>query len=162
MGNNYVSDVLVSRLNDLAKMKKVVVVATHNANVAVRTMPYRSILKVYDNGEYKTFIGNPYVNKLVNIKDENDYKDWKEESIRILEGGKEAFEENEKESESESDETCSLEEYEYIPDNPLLLKVKVRGWPSRYTFFKQFRDDAKRLFDISSSECRHEPYFSYI
>ena len=39
------------------------------------------------------FIGNPYVNKLVNIKDENDYKDWKEESIRILEGGKEAFEE---------------------------------------------------------------------
>jgi len=93
LGNNYVSDVLVSRLNDLAKMKKVVVVATHNANVAVRTMPYRSILKVYDNGEYKTFIGNPYVNKLVNIKDENDYKDWKEESIRILEGGKEAFEE---------------------------------------------------------------------
>jgi len=93
LGNNYVSDVLVSRLNDLAKMKKVVVVATHNANVAVRTMPYRSILKVYDNGEYKTFIGNPYVNKLVNIKDENDYKDWKEESIRILEGGKEAFDE---------------------------------------------------------------------
>lgn len=77
-------------------------------------------------------------------------------------GGKDAFEENEKESESESDEICTLEEYEYIPDNPLLLKVKVRGWPSRYTFFKQFRDDAKRLFDISSSECRHEPYFSYM
>lgn len=93
LGNNYVSDVLVARLNDLAKMKKVVVVATHNANVAVRTMPYRSILKVYDNGEYKTYVGNPFINKLVNIKDTNDMKDWKEESIRILEGGKEAFEE---------------------------------------------------------------------
>lgn len=93
LGNNYVSDVLVSRLNDLARMKKVVVVATHNANVAVRTMPYRSILKVYDNGEYKTYIGNPYVNKLVNVKDNSDYKGWKEESIKILEGGKEAFEE---------------------------------------------------------------------
>ena len=90
---NYVSDVLVSRLNDLAKMKKVVIVATHNANVAVRTMPYRSILKVYDNGEYKTYIGNPYTNKLTNIKDNTDQKDWKAESIRILEGGKEAFDE---------------------------------------------------------------------
>lgn len=93
LGNNYVSEVLVARLNDLAKMKKVVVVATHNANVAVRTMPYRSILKVYDNGEYKTYMGNPFTNKLINIKDTNDTKDWKEESIRILEGGKEAFEE---------------------------------------------------------------------
>lgn len=93
LGNNYVSDILVKRLNDLAKMKKVVVVATHNANIAVRTMPYRSILKVYDNGEYKTYIGNPYVNKLVNIKNMADIKDWKAESIRILEGGKEAFDE---------------------------------------------------------------------
>lgn len=93
LGNNYVSDVLVNKINDLAKMKKVVVVATHNANIAVRTMPYRSILKVYDNGEYKTYIGNPYTNKLINIKNKDDYKYWKEESIRLLEGGKEAFEE---------------------------------------------------------------------
>lgn len=93
LGNNYVSDILVKRLNDLAKMKKVVIVATHNANVAVRTMPYRSVLKVYDNGEYKTYIGNPYVNKLINIKNIKDVKDWKAESIRILEGGKEAFDE---------------------------------------------------------------------
>ena len=93
LGNNYVNDFLVSRLNDLAKMKKVVIVATHNANIAVRTMPYRSILKVYDNGEYKTYVGNPYVNKLTNISDKNDFRNWKEESIKILEGGKEAFEE---------------------------------------------------------------------
>ena len=93
LGNNYISDVLVKKINDLAAMKKVVIVATHNANIAVRTMPYRSVLKVYDDGEYKTYIGNPYVNKLINIKNNKDVRDWKEESIRILEGGKEAFEE---------------------------------------------------------------------
>ncbi len=93
LGNNYISDVLVTKINDLAKMKKTIIIATHNANVAVRTLPYRSILKAYYNGEYKTYIGNPYTNKLVNIKDISDIKDWKEESIKILEGGKEAFEE---------------------------------------------------------------------
>lgn len=93
LGNNYVSEILVNRLNDLAKMKKVVIVATHNANVAVRTLPYRSVLKVYDNGEYKTYVGNPYVNRLTNLENEKDTKNWKDESIRILEGGKEAFEE---------------------------------------------------------------------
>lgn len=93
LGNAYVSEVLVPRINDLAKLKKCVVIVTHNANVAVRTFPFRSILKEYTNGEYKTYVGNPYTNKLVNINDENDIKDWKAESIRILEGGKEAFEE---------------------------------------------------------------------
>lgn len=93
LGNNYISDVLVPRINDLARMKKIIIIATHNANIAVRTLPYRSILKAYFNGEYKTYIGNPYTNKLINIKDSEDIRDWKEESIKILEGGREAFEE---------------------------------------------------------------------
>lgn len=93
LGNPYVNDVLVSRINDLSKMKKTVIIVTHNANVAVRTFPFRSILKEYINGKYKTYVGNPYTNKLINIKDQNDTKNWKEESIKILEGGKEAFEE---------------------------------------------------------------------
>lgn len=93
LGNPYVNDVLVSRINDLSKMKKTVVIVTHNANVAVRTFPFRSILKEYKNGKYKTYVGNPYTNKLININDSNDTKNWKDESIKILEGGKEAFEE---------------------------------------------------------------------
>lgn len=91
LGNAYVSEVLVPRINDLSKLKKCVVIVTHNANVAVRTFPFRSILKEYTNGEYKTYVGNPYTNKLININDKDDIKDWKSESIRILEGGKEAF-----------------------------------------------------------------------
>lgn len=93
LGNAYVNDVLVPRINELAKLKKTVVIVTHNANVAVRTFPFRSVLKEYKNGVYKTYVGNPYTNKLININDQNDTKDWKAESIKILEGGKEAFEE---------------------------------------------------------------------
>ncbi len=93
LGNAYVNEELVSRINDLARSKKCVVIVTHNANVAVRTYPFKSVLKVYENGKYKTYAGNPYTNQLININDSLDTKDWKDESIKILEGGKEAFEE---------------------------------------------------------------------
>lgn len=91
LGNNYISDVLVPKLNSLSKLKKVIVIATHNANIAVRTFPYCSVLKTYYNGSYNTYIGNPYSNKLTNILNSNDTKNWKEESISILEGGRDAF-----------------------------------------------------------------------
>lgn len=74
-------------------MKKTIIVATHNANIAVRTFPLRSVLKEYSNSEYKTYVGNPFSNKLINIENQIDFKDWKNESITILEGGRDAFEE---------------------------------------------------------------------
>ena len=86
-------DVFNNTQNSCFSKKKTLIIATHNANIAVRTFPLKSILKEYHNNEYKTYIGNPFINKLINIKDENDTKDWKEESIKILEGGREAFEE---------------------------------------------------------------------
>lgn len=92
LGNNYVNDVLVSKINDLAKQSKTIIVATHNANIAIRTFPYRSILKNYEN-IYKTYIGSLYTNELVNIQDAKDRLNFKSESLRILEGGEEAFEE---------------------------------------------------------------------
>ena len=91
LGNNFINDVVLPRINELAKLKKTVIIATHNANIAVRTLPFVSILKEYTKGEYKTYIGNPFVNKLVNPDNEEDFKIWKDESIRVLEGGNEAF-----------------------------------------------------------------------
>lgn len=91
LGNNFINDVILPRINQLAKLKKTIIIATHNANIAVRTLPFVSILKEYAKGEYKTYIGNPFVNKLVNQDDETDFKSWKDESIRVLEGGNEAF-----------------------------------------------------------------------
>lgn len=93
LGNTYVNDILVPQLVSLARKKKVVVAATHNANIAVRTFPYTSILKKYDNGHYYTYVGNSFTNELIPNSKNLDTLDWKNESIRILEGGKEAFEE---------------------------------------------------------------------
>lgn len=91
LGNTFINDIVVPRINELAKQRKTVIIATHNANIAVRTLPFMSILKEYENGEYKIYIGNPFTNELININDETDKKQWRDESIKILEGGKEAF-----------------------------------------------------------------------
>lgn len=91
MGNSYIDSTIRPQLVALAKQRKIVVVATHNANVAVRTLPYVSIFRIHKNGEYKTYIGNPFNNYLVNIFDAEDKKNWKIESMHTLEGGPEAF-----------------------------------------------------------------------
>lgn len=91
LGNVYVNSVILPKLIELANQNKIVVIVTHSANLAVRSLPYCSILKDYVNKTYKTYIGNPYMNSMINVYNSNDLKDWKFESIQILEGGKEAF-----------------------------------------------------------------------
>ena len=93
LGNTYINDVIVPKICELATNRKTIVIATHNANIAVRTFPYMSIYKEYENGSYNTYLGNPFSNNLINLKDNSIHKSWKEESMRVLEGGKEAFEE---------------------------------------------------------------------
>lgn len=90
LGNSYINDVIVPIINNLANMKKTMVIATHNANIAVRTLPYTSVYKEY-NGEYLTYVGNPFTDKLININNELDIKSWKEMSLKCLEGGNIAF-----------------------------------------------------------------------
>ena len=91
MGNSYIDTNIRPRITALAKRHKVVIVATHNANVAVRTLPYTSIFRVHQNGVYTTYVGNPFNDQLVNIDDPQDVRSWAEESMHTLEGGKEAF-----------------------------------------------------------------------
>jgi len=93
LGNQYISSTIVPILSKLANARKRIVIATHNANIAVRTLPYLSILRTHNNGIYNTYLGNPFTNKLIDIDNENNILDWKEESLNILEGGEEAFEE---------------------------------------------------------------------
>lgn len=88
LGNDYISDVIVPLIKEKAKSGKKIFIATHDANIAVRTLPYNSI---YRAGESKTYVGNPFSNSLVNIDDSKDIKDWKAISMKRLEGGKEAF-----------------------------------------------------------------------
>lgn len=91
MGNSYINNTILPQIVDLAKQHKTVIIATHNANIAVRTLPYMSIYRTHQNGEYNTYIGNPFNDELVNIDDISDYKNWTEESMHTLEGGKTAF-----------------------------------------------------------------------
>ena len=90
MGNSYIDSDIRPLITELAQRRKYVVIATHNANIAVRTLPYMSIFRTHENGEYKTYIGNPFDDRLVNIENQTDVKSWTEESMHSLEGGSEA------------------------------------------------------------------------
>lgn len=91
MGNSYIDTDIRPLICNLAKQRKFVVVATHNANIAVRTLPYMSIYRTHENGEYKTYSGNPFDDQLVCSDNPEDVKSWTEESMHSLEGGYDAF-----------------------------------------------------------------------
>ena len=93
LGNDYIEHNIVTLIKDLAKSGKTVFVVTHNANIAVRTLPATSILKIVDNGKYITYQGSMFTNKMTNIANPDDVKTWNTESETHLEGGKKAFEE---------------------------------------------------------------------
>lgn len=91
LGNEYINDVIVPLIKERARAGKKVFIATHDANIAVRTLPYSSIYRCHGQDGYSTYIGNPFSNNLVNPYDSCDLLDWKKVSMRTLEGGEEAF-----------------------------------------------------------------------
>jgi hypothetical protein len=103
MGNSYIDTNVRPLISSLARRHKVVVVATHNANIAVRTLPYTSIFRVHENGVYTTYVGNPFNDMLINLDNPNDIRSWTTESMHTLEGGEEAFYERKNIYESKSD-----------------------------------------------------------
>lgn len=92
LGSTYINEEIVPLLKDLGRAKKKVIIATHDANVAVRTRPSNSILKIVNNDTYQTYIGNMFSDILKSI-DSDKILCWKIESIKYLEGGKDAFDE---------------------------------------------------------------------
>jgi len=91
LGNQYINDVIVPLINERARTGKKVFISTHDANIAVRTLPYCSIYRFHDVGGHATYVGNPFSNNLINIEDSSDILDWKKVSMETLEGGEEAF-----------------------------------------------------------------------
>lgn len=91
LGNDYINDTIVPLIKEKAKMGKKIFISTHDANIAVRTLPYNSIYRIHNSDGYDTFVGNPFSNNLINILDSADTLNWKEISMKTLEGGKEAF-----------------------------------------------------------------------
>lgn len=91
MGNSYIELFIRPKISSLGKNGKLVLVATHDANVAVRTLPYNSILRKHSNGVFSTYVGNPFVDLLINIENPEDTLSWTQESLSVLEGSEEAF-----------------------------------------------------------------------
>jgi predicted ATPase len=91
LGNDYINDVIVPLLKEKALMGKKVIIATHDANIAVRTLPYNSVYRLHDSGHYFTFCGNPFSNTLKCVFGSKPDLDWKEISMKTLEGGRQAF-----------------------------------------------------------------------
>ncbi len=92
LGNDYISELIVPLIKEKAKSGKRVIIATHDANIAVRTLPYNSIYRLHNvNQSCYTFVGNPFTNNLKCINGAKDDLDWKLISMKTLEGGKAAF-----------------------------------------------------------------------
>lgn len=91
MGNSYITKTILPKITGIAKQRKTVIIATHNANLAVATLPYMSILRTHKNGVYSTYIGNAFSDELKNIDEPKDIKSWTVESMNTLEGGRDAF-----------------------------------------------------------------------
>ena len=90
LGNEYISEVIVPLIREHARAGKKVFISTHDANIAVRTLPYNSIYRCHGPKGYKTYFGNPFSNNLLN-PDDGDRLDWKKVSMKTLEGGEDAF-----------------------------------------------------------------------
>ena len=93
LGSTYINTSIIPLLKDLAKAKKIIVLATHDPNIAVRTRPLNSVLKLAHNNMYKTYVGNMFTDVLKNIDIGEEILSWKDESIKYLEGGEAAFNE---------------------------------------------------------------------
>ncbi len=91
LGNEYISNVIVPLIKEKAKVGKKIFIATHDANIAVRTLPYNSIYRQHNREGYKTYVGNPFSNSLLELTKSEEWLDWKDVSMRTLEGGKDAF-----------------------------------------------------------------------
>lgn len=92
MSNSYVDTIIRDRIQKLARARKTVILATHNANLAVRTLPYLSVYREHvDGNTYKTYIGNPFSDELIDVEDSANVLSWTKKSLEVLEGSKDAF-----------------------------------------------------------------------
>lgn len=93
LGNKYISEYIIPKLKYLRDVGKTVVLSTHNANIAINTLPTQTIYCNYvgeDNGEIY-FAGNMYSNELISIKNINNTISWEDEAIKHLEGSEHMF-----------------------------------------------------------------------
>lgn len=93
VGHDFINSTIVPRIIELSKLNKTVIIATHDANIAVRTLPFTTIYRCGDQQKKRTYIGNPFNSEMVNAQNDLDRIPWAQTCINTLEGGSIAFRE---------------------------------------------------------------------
>lgn len=91
LGNKYISSYLIPKIKELRDRGKTVIISTHNANIAINTLPSQTIYCSYDviHEEPEFYVGNMYSNTLENSKSEE--LKWEKIALLHLEGSEEMF-----------------------------------------------------------------------
>lgn len=89
LGHKYIADYLIPKLKQLRNMGKIIVLSTHDANIAINTLPSQTIYCNYPS-ENIYYSGNMYSNELIGIVN-GDIKNWRDTAIIHLDGGEKLF-----------------------------------------------------------------------
>ncbi|ATZ16299.1 hypothetical protein JN01_0287 [Entomoplasma freundtii] len=91
LDNKLIVDYIVDKIKELEKNNKIILLITHNSNIAINTNPlniiYREISKPYN----KTYIGDSFSGQLRDVEKTSANIDWRQKSLDILEGGRKAL-----------------------------------------------------------------------
>lgn len=89
LGHKYIADYLIPKLKKLRNMGKTIVLSTHDANIAINTLPSQTIYCNYPNEDIY-YSGNMYSNELIGILNGHT-KNWRDTAIIHLDGGEKLF-----------------------------------------------------------------------
>ncbi|HEM6072610.1 PHP domain-containing protein [Streptococcus suis] len=92
LGNHYISSYLIPKIKELRDRGRTIIISTHNANIAINTLPSQTVFCDYDVSKDKPrlFVGNMYDNRLTNP--DSSELIWEKVALRHLEGSGEMFE----------------------------------------------------------------------
>ncbi len=91
LGQKYITDYIVPKIKEQRDKGKIIIISTHNSNIAINTLPSQTIYCDYNvssNNIY--YLGNLYTNKLLGIENDDELI-WKDKALVHLEGSKEMF-----------------------------------------------------------------------
>ncbi|MGT2637749.1 hypothetical protein ACVRWL_08255 [Streptococcus ratti] len=91
LGNYYISSYLIPKIKELRDRGKTIIISTHNANIAINTLPSQTIYCDYDfaNDLPVFYVGNMYSNQLINANSKS--LKWEDIALKHLEGSEEMF-----------------------------------------------------------------------
>ncbi|HMS23654.1 MAG TPA: hypothetical protein PKB09_02505 [Candidatus Saccharibacteria bacterium] len=89
LGHKYIAEYLIPQIKKLRDRGKTIILTTHDANIAVSTLPSQTIYCSYPDEEIY-YEGNMYSNELIGIKSGSKLN-WLDEAIVHLEGGNKMF-----------------------------------------------------------------------